>query len=153
MITIPLATVVAYLQRKGAGVACLEGAPTVIGIAGYRGNMVAFDAEKHADWRGPGDLLLYLGRDAVCPAAMGWAAAVLSSAMNTTMPAVLHDAFNDDGGGVCLWGVAGRLNARWTWTAGSAMGRSFREVQILGTRPLTPAARLLAVLEYEMGRP
>ena len=144
MITIPLADVVSYLTRKGVDFACLEGAPTVIGIAGYRGNMVAFDAEKHADWRGPGDLLLYLGRDAICPAAMGWAAWVLRC-----------DIIVDDRDAVWSWRHGeSEPDHAWSWE-----GDAVEQVEhhrdatwFPGSPPTTPAARLRAVLEYEMGR-
>lgn len=146
MITTPLSPVVAYLTRKGVSLDVLEGAPILIGIAGYRGNMVAFDAEKHGDWHGPGDLLLYLGRSNVCPAAMGWAAALLSLAVG-----------DDDGcwiivseERVVLFDVSSDPSFCWFWRAsrhGSAAAR-----WMPGEPPLTPAERLKAVLEYEMGR-
>ena len=147
MITIPLSDVVAFLQRKGVDLACLEGAPIVVAVGAYVGCLRALNgSDTHPD------ALLYLGSGPVCPAATGWASEVLRVVFDSPRPCVTEDAFDDIGGSVCLWGVAGRLYARWTWTHGSAMGRSFREVQMDGDRPSIPAARLRAVLLHEMGR-
>lgn len=158
MITIPLADVVAFLQRRGADLACLEGAPWVWeGGCPIGSSVMAVDPStlQYERYRPITDALqpaLYLGRDTVCPAAMGWASEVLRTTFDSPRPCVIEDAFNGRGGSVCLWGVSGRLYARWTWTPRSAAGRAFREVQLDSVNPPTPAARLKAVLEYEMGR-
>ena len=75
MITIPLFDVVAFLQRKGVDLACLEGAPrTWVGTKDRLLGITLADLELITIMgSAPPDTALYLGRGPVCPAAMGWA--------------------------------------------------------------------------------
>lgn len=147
MTTIPLAAVVSYLHRKDVDLACLEGAPFTCG-----------DLERpRRDWLSagllsvlldpvltPSNAALYLGRDAVCLAAMGWAAWVLRC-----------DIIVDDRDAVWAWRHGeSEPDHAWSWE-----GDAVEQVEhhhdatwFPGAPPETPAARLRAVLEYEMGR-
>lgn len=150
MITIPLAPVVSHFTRKGADLACLEGSPRVT----TDGDLAVCTAEFLARWATmlddmPAEWGLYLGSGPVCPAAMGWAAAVLAAGYPTADPridvadrhVVLAPLYGDpdDGGHIWRWGMRfRRVDDPWT--------------NMMGDTPPTPAARLKAVLEYEMGR-
>ena len=152
MITIPLVTVVSYLTRKGVDLACLEGEPYIYGDPEHPGR----------DWLSigllpvlldpvlaPSNAELYLGRDAVCPAAMGWATRLLSVAREPASNAVWVGAKL-----VELWTVGCvESNHRWVWHSVIPAAEEWPEATYLpGSAPATPAARLRAVLEYEMGR-
>ena len=146
MITIPLATVVSYLTRKGVDpVEALEGAP--IHMPHIGDGLITFEAPD-ASW-GDG-VYLYLGRDAVCPAAMGWAQRLLSAARGPNSDAVWMGTLR-----VELWTIGcEEADHRWMWhEAVTAGDESFEMTVLPGRTPPTPAARLRAVLEYEMGRP
>ena len=153
MITIQLATVVSYLTRKGVDLACLEGAPWFnddgeLGALLVTTPFIAIvhgpDQEKRAHTNA-----LYLGRDAVCPAAMGWAQRLLSVAREPASNAVwAGDKL------VELWTVGCvESNHRWVWHSVIPAAEEWPEATYLpGIAPATPAARLRAVLDYEMGR-
>lgn len=154
MTTIPLSDVVAFLTRRGMGLACLEGAPIMVGVGAYRGKMVAFNPERHSEWCGPGDLLLYLGRDAICPAAMGWAAVVLGVARGLDLDRPIWLDFRPDW--YVMWVCQSSHGAfGWAWLRPIDRDRGAPDERtriMSGDRPLTVAARLLAVLKYEIGR-
>jgi len=148
MITIPLLDVVSYLRRKGVDLTCLEGAPIMVGsdmqVLG------PFYLREITRCNGaPPDFALYLGRDAVCPAAMGWACGVLSAARGVVISGLL---FDDD----FLFGLhCHHPDGPLTWHAprlvrAQPVGDELPSFK--ATIPVTPAARLRAVLEYEMGR-
>ena len=145
MITIPLAIVVGYLTRKGVDpVEVLEGAP--IHMPPIGDGLITFEAPD-ASW-GDG-VYLHLGRDAVCPAAMGWTTRLLSAAREPASNAMwVGDKL------VELWTVGCvESNHRWVWHSTILAAEEWPEATYLpGSAPATPAARLRAVLEYEMGR-
>lgn len=143
MTTIPLADVVSYLTRKGVDLACLEGAPFISFGCLYAVRPIDIanpDGHKH----------LFIGRDAACPAAMGWACGVPSAARGVVISGLL---FDDD----FLFGLHRRHpDGPLTWHAprlvrARPVGDELPSFK--ATIPVTPAARLRAVLEYEMGRP
>lgn len=143
MITIPLSTVVSYLTRNGVDLACLEGAPIV--VPGFDG-LHAFTPEAMS----VGDIIeLYLGRDAVCPAAMGWAAAVLGAGR-----AIPRSSAGVDSDRVHLFRAClDKCNHTWSWDhAIQEVEEMPDRIYLPGAPPPTSAARLLAVLDYEMGR-
>lgn len=146
MITIPLAAIVSYLIRRGVDLACLEGAPIVYVAPGCPvGQLRAIDQEEIDN---PASHL-YLGRDAICPAAMGWASRLLSVAREPASNAVwVGDKL------VELWTVGCvESNHRWVWHSVIPAAEEWPEATYLpGIAPATPAARLRAVLDYEMGR-
>ena len=143
MITIPLFDVVAFLQRKGVDLACLEGAPMIL----PGGEMCVY--APHAML--VGDIIgLYLGRGPVCPAATGWAAALLGAAHGRLISGLLFD-------GDYLFGLGrhDRHDGPMTWHAprmvrAPAVGDEIPS--FAATIPCTPAERLRAVLLHEMGR-
>lgn len=143
MITVPLAAVIAYLTRKGVDLACLEGAPIVVpGLDGLH----AFTPEAMS----VGDIVgLYLGRDVVCLAAMGWAAALLAVAVGRD-PADQY-AIHFDGNEVDLYQLGAEDPWFW-WAWRFEEERTQRRQNLIKPAPPTPAARLRAVLDYEMGR-
>lgn len=163
MTTIPLSTVVSYLQRKGVDLTCLEGAPWFnddgeLGALLVTTPFIAIvhgpDQEKRAHTNA-----IYLGRDAVCPAAMGWAAVVLGAAyglenaylLPSTIPR-LHTIIVSALNGSVDYGWDARLSQPECVRDDDRRSISYG-VYLSGSTPPTPAARLLAVLEYEMGRP
>lgn len=98
---------------------------------------------------------LYLGRGAtVCPAAMGWASAVLSAARGWRQPIAIElpvfspvvRAFVING-----WDKA-TTNHVWGWGDSRSSGESQRVTIIEADAPDRGAPRLRAVLEYEMER-
>ena len=149
MITIPLSDVVAFLQRKGVDLACLEGAPIMVGS-----DMQALGAfylrEITRCMSAPPDFAIYLGRDPICPAAMGWAAALLGASHGRLISGLLFD-------GDYLFGLGrhDRHDGPMTWHAprmvrAPAVGDEIPS--FAATIPCTPAERLHAVLLHEMGR-
>lgn len=145
MTTIPLATVVSYLTRKGVDpVEALEGAP--IHMPPIGDGLITFEAPD-ASW-GDG-VYLYLGRDAICPAAMGWAAALLATAVGRD-PADQY-AIHFDGTEVDLYKLGDEEPCFW-WAWRFEEERTQRRQNLIKPAPSTPAERLRAVLNYEMGR-
>lgn len=145
MTTIPLFTVVSYLQRKGVDLACLEGAPrTWVGTKDRLLGITRADLDLIGIMgSAPPDTALYLGRDAVCPAAMGWAAVVLGclDGMLDIQPdriQVWRPSYDEPS-----FTYAWRYSQAWAYEEAAFF---------VGEPPPTPAARLLAVLEYEMSR-
>ena len=142
MITIPLFDVVAFLQRKGVDLACLEGAPMIL----PGGEMCVY--APHAML--VGDIIgLYLGRGPVCPAAMGWAQSVIVAARGWPRGGYL----TSDLSGVRVLTIdSSPTNWVWQWLGYGAAYRSGYTTSLGDNEPPTPAARLRAVLLHEMGR-
>lgn len=151
MITIPLADVVAFFNRHKVALDVLEGAPIAYPERDdqlwYRS--VCGIGSVHAS-----KMLLYLGTDKVCPAAMGWASSVLSAARGWPLPLAIDVA--SDRPIVRSYAIMGWAedteNHIWGWGDALVSGESVRVSVIEDEVPLTPAARLKAVLLYEMGR-
>lgn len=144
MITIPLSDVVAFLTRRGVDLACLEGAPCAfLGV-----ELMPFDAP----WmlRDPSPWALYLGRNTVCPAAMGWATAILHAA--TQLPFVVIREHGTCGDVTAAVGCDDeRFSSCITWYFGATRSPSCG--RHVGAEVLkTPVERLRAVLLHEMGR-
>ena len=149
MTTISLAPVVAFLREHGT-LNVLEGAP-VTGPARDPLVLSALSRASLAEMAGPCNLRgshLYLGADAVCPAAEGWASRVLAMALKTT---ATHLSSAVDGRISLVNGA--RLECQWLWRPPDpTTPYLFRERRISGEQPTTPAGRLAAVLLYELER-
>ena len=151
MITIPLSDVVAFLQRKGVDLACLEGAPrTWVGTKDRLLGITLADLELITIMgSAPPDTALYLGRGPVCPAAMGWAQSVIVAARGWPRGGYL----TSDLSGVRVLTIdSSPTNWVWQWLGYGAAYRSGYTTSLGDNEPPTPAARLRAVLLHEMGR-
>jgi len=149
MIGIPLSEVVAFLRPRGA-LGVLEGAPIV-------------SADPHATlwftWLGwqhvpasmeEGGALLYLGTGDVCPAALGWAARVLGRSRAGGSEPYRVGFF---GNMIELWYLGNDEPCfKWSWPEHGFIGEDTDRVYLPGAPPPTPAARLAAVLRYELDR-
>ena len=148
MITIPLADVVAYLTRKGVSLDVLEGAPCVRLYGGDPDLLQTMDGYIPDDHT---RAALYLGTDKVCPAAMGWASTLLA----TSRPAAyvgLSICVDDDSVRAAVWINPNPFHT-WRWAdAGATVEVDKRNTLMGGPTPSSAAARLQAVLLYEMGR-
>lgn len=165
MTTIPLFSVAAFLRHHNA-LQVLEGAPIIL----YPAHPGDLHQDLHAirptdltdarKWGGISSGVLYLGTDAVCPAALGWAARVLSRTQQRLLPDRPHSLgpgiFPDM---VALWevgrstGSKGRPEAdyTWAWMEGLKAPQQWAYgIYLPGQAPTTPAERLKAVLLYEL---
>lgn len=163
--TIPLASVVAFLRRHNA-LQVLEGAPLVYADDDTPLTVCNEDAinatdEGEADGEGYG---LYLGTENVCPAALGWAAHVLSRTQRRLLPDRPHSLgpglFPD---AVAIWEVGRSTGSKerpeadynWVWMNDWRTPDRWldgRGINLPGPAPSTPAERLAAVLRYELER-
>ena len=145
MITIPLAPTFAFLARHDADGA-LEGAPfsmggTILGAWNGRPYATAGDI--------PPRYALYLGDGDVCPAALGWATAVIVAAVGRDLADGY--AINFDCQDVDLYQL-GAVDPCFWWAWRFDEDRSQQRQNLVKPTPATPAARLRAVLLHEMGR-
>lgn len=151
MTTISLAPVVAFLREHGT-LNVLEGAP-VTGPARDPLILSALSRASLAEMAGPCNLRgshLYLGADAICPAAEGWASRVLAMAKACSMPCYIQDC----GSFLCMWPMPQTLAEPffvWQWVDHS-FGADDEWARLPGPAPSTPAERLRAVLLYELER-
>ena len=151
MTTISLAPVVAFLREHGT-LNVLEGAP-VTGPARDSLILSALSRASLAEMAGPCNLRgshLYLGADAICPAAEGWASRVLAMVYGMLVDdrAHLHIPPNSR----VIWLLHPTTGARcWAWP--DAPYTLDHQTTIMGgVIPSTPAGRLAAVLRYELER-
>lgn len=149
MITVPLADVVAFLQRHGVPLGVLEGAPLYYGWTGAPVMLMGYPGR--GDAMPSANAELYIGRSEVCPAAMGWATALLIASRSLRSPA----CWLDDGHGAWCRSLGDQRGGRhdWYWSEDQAEGVEMPMLTRLAAEtPPTPAERLRAVLVYEMGR-
>ena len=156
MTTISLAPVVAFLREHGT-LNVLEGAP-VTGPARDSLILSALSRASLAEMAGPCNLRgshLYLGADAVCPAAEGWASRVLAMARDLKPSGyALSIAVQEPFTGIELWPLGWEEpECRWDWNRHmNVIDDGGRYVTFPGDAPSTPAERLRAVLLHELER-
>ena len=153
MITTPLAPIVAFLRKHGASLACLEGAP----MGARCDEHIAQARLLYIQGSGePGIGVLYLGTGPLCPAALGWASEVLAHARGWTgVDREDAQVYIDDDGALCLrgWNVC----HEWQWKpADPSLWDDDVDADLItampSLMPSTPAARLKAMIEYEVSR-
>lgn len=133
-------TVLKLMSSTGMSSECLEGAPITTGSG-----LSVYDPLTV----GPSDCL-YLGTGAVCPAAMGWIATLLGHMLGVVVP-----VGRVGGDGVEIWEVGGDVPAhQWQWPM---IGRWEKPdpvyiTEMHGPVPDTDAAKVAAVLSFEMGK-
>ena len=152
MTSIPLSSVVAFLRPRGA-LGVLEGAPFFYAheaAAPHLRSVHLRELTQIGNVERVATVMLYLGDGEICPAAEGWAARVLALARGM---APIARAIEDDDR-ITLWSCGlDEYDYRWWWSEGETEPFEGVEFTLLpGQAPTTPAARLAAVLHYEMER-
>lgn len=138
---LPTSLVVGFFHTQAVMYA-LEGAPFLVRDVNHDAWMYAMRHET-----APGDTRLHIGTEAVCPAAEGWVSRLLALTLGVSSGHVAagpRDRVSFHHGD--------KLIRQWIWRPALQIERLFREETLVGEEPSTPAARLAAVLRYELER-
>lgn len=146
MIGCQLLKVAAFLQTCGA-LKALDGAPFFVPDGPCSLDLFALQIGD-VDESGA---VLYLGTSDVCPAAAGWAATVLAKAVGTADYELWFARLFVYDRDVRVRGSEDTLWT-WSWSGWEGAGAGTRETILPGPPPSTSAARLAAVLNYELER-
>lgn len=134
---IPIKTILNLMSFIGLSPECLEGAPIMTGAGkSVYDPLIVNDADA-----------LYLGDNALCPAAVGWIAALLGHLLDVPYPVV---RVGDEG--VEIWELGeGCPTHQWQWPREGWEDHDAALItEMTGHEPETDAARVAAVLLVEI---
>lgn len=135
-------SLIADFFRARSAMDALEGAPYLLRDVNHNAWMYAVRPESI-----PGDTRLHIGAEAVCPAAEGWVSRLLALTLGVASG---HAAVGPRDR--VSFHHGDKLIRQWIWRPAPQIERLFREETLVGEEPPTPAARLAAVLRYELER-